>query len=100
MKLDEPGALSPVTATEHGIFLVRLIARRESTARPFEDVRPRIVEALARQKRTALEESFLAGHGKGRQVTIDHDRLADLKDLNTRASSPKGLPKLNLSLNK
>lgn len=99
--LVRPGELSEIVSGEHGLFLVRLIGRRDAAVQPFEDVKPRIVARLEQVQRARLSEGFMSLRGTGERVSIQEDRLSALTGLRTRevaAEGVPGLPQTHLSM--
>lgn len=56
--LKEPGDISEVTSGPEGIFLVRYMALRPASVRPFEAVSAEIAQAEKQRLRTAAERQF------------------------------------------
>lgn len=56
--LQKPGDLSEVVAGPEGLFLVRLIDRREAAVKPLESVRSEIEKTLLAARRREVEETF------------------------------------------
>jgi peptidyl-prolyl cis-trans isomerase C len=54
----KPGQLSPVTPSEYGYHLFKVLERRPARPRTFEEARADIVAALRREKEAAAEEAF------------------------------------------
>ncbi|MGK9233970.1 peptidylprolyl isomerase [Inquilinus limosus] len=57
----EKGALSTPIRSQAGWHLIRLIDRKESQVRSFEEVRPLLVEALRRQQAAELRRRYVEG---------------------------------------
>lgn len=56
--LQKPGDLSEVVAGPEGLFLVRLVDRRDSSVKPLESVRAEIEKSLLATRRRHVEETF------------------------------------------
>lgn len=76
--LEREGEIGPLVRTAKGLYLVRLVERQGSSARPLDRVADGIRQRLLRERRERLEQEFL------RQVTglvassIDESVLASL----------------------
>ena len=73
--LPEPGALSDVVKTEYGYHIIKLLAREPATTLPFEEVKDRIVEELAKKYRANAHKTFVAQYyptaGQYQNAAID-----------------------------
>jgi peptidyl-prolyl cis-trans isomerase C len=58
LALQKPGEIGPLVRTDEGLYLVRLIERKEAGRRSFDEVRPAIERSLLMQKRKALVDEY------------------------------------------
>lgn len=84
--LQAPGALSAISATDQGLFLVRLVERRESSQRPFQHVSAMLRDRLVQERRQAAIAEF---HNHN-QVSVERfdDRLTELEPLAVAPKQP------------
>lgn len=93
--LREPGEMSGVIEGAAGFYRVRLMERQPETVRPLAQVRGRIQQALAIQKRAALEVAFGEAMKAGIDIRIQRpevDRaiqLAPSRSPTTPPSAPE-----------
>lgn len=55
----EPGALSDVVETQYGYHIVKLISRQPETVQPFEQVKARIIEKLAKDFQDTSHKEYV-----------------------------------------
>ena len=58
--LTEPGQMAPVTETENGYYLIRLVERETAAPRPFEQVKNGIRHQLMRSRGQQINQAFEA----------------------------------------
>jgi hypothetical protein len=75
LALPEVGAVSELLDGPEGIYLVRLVDRRDSSVRPLESVSEQIRHQLLLQKRKEAEQAFAKGLLAGIQVKVYRDVL-------------------------
>lgn len=88
-ELSEPGGLAPVIEGERGFYVVRLVERRPSRARPLAQVGPMIRSRLMRERRNSLETDFYAEMRRNVAVEINRELLESLA-LAALAEDPAG----------
>lgn len=93
--LGEPGALSPVISGEHGLYLIRLLARRPAAPRPLAQVAPGIAQRLLAERRAARAQALQDEAAAGVAIVVDEARLADIgRQLPAVAEQPLEPPPL------
>jgi peptidyl-prolyl cis-trans isomerase C len=92
--LQQPGELSAVTATQEGLFLVRLTERRASSSQSFDEVRPRLEKTLLEQRRRDVEDQFIRKILNAAQVQRFDDKLPALAPLPSAAVATPIRPEL------
>jgi parvulin-like peptidyl-prolyl isomerase len=75
-KLDKPGDVGPIVRTDRGLYLVKLIEKREGSVRPFEQVRDGIAHKLMQDKRAVAERAFREEVWAAGQPKINQDLLS------------------------
>ena len=91
--MTKPGDISPPVETSEGIYLIKLMGRREEEPRPFDEVRPQIQTELARQGAADYELQLREKVRRGVAIQINQgilDRCAS----NLAAAKPAAPPKL------
>lgn len=76
--LDTPGQISPVTAGDRGIYLVRLVDRTGGAEKPLQAVEREISEQLYREKTKAAQERFIEQLKQRYPVSINEDVLGHI----------------------
>ena len=84
--LTEPGELSSVVANDAGLFLVRLIERRERSLRKFEAVKGTLVSEVRSARRREIEKIFVEELRDGIEIRRFSNHLTALSDLPKRSS--------------
>ena len=79
-----PGDLSPVTARPEGLFLVRLIDRRDPRPLDLAEVSGKIRQQLLRERREHTEERWTAEMLESCEIARRPERLEALRDLPVR----------------
>lgn len=74
-----PGDLSDVSSSDEGLFLVRLMDRREESVRPLEDVRALIEQECLRDSKQRLAEEFTKTILGGSTVERFEERLLEME---------------------
>src|SRR6185369_7445978 len=91
--LARPGAISEVLPTEHGLFLVRLMERREAGQSSAAESDPFLQQKLLARERKRIEADFAAEARAHARVQINSQALASLKlDLSQRLASAESIP--------
>jgi hypothetical protein len=73
--LQEPGEISPVVATDHGVYLFRLMERRPSSRLPFDLVKQNVAYQIAQERRRGLLEAVVDKSRSASGVTIYEDAV-------------------------
>jgi peptidyl-prolyl cis-trans isomerase C len=94
--LKSPGDLSEVISDFRGVYLVKLIERRDAEPIPFSAVEPALRQRLLAEKRQQLERSFAQEACGSVPVEIHADRLANItppiSHARTGAQQPPSFP--------
>lgn len=85
----QPGALSPVIKTEHGYHIIKLLGRQAAGTQPFEQVKGKIVEELAKKYRSGAQKAFV---GKYYPTGEQFNKSAINAVLNVKSSLPSAVP--------
>ncbi|MGI9242531.1 MAG: peptidylprolyl isomerase, partial [Verrucomicrobiales bacterium] len=78
--LENPGDLSEIMESKHGIFVVRLVESRAASIKSLESVAHQIRNKLRGQRQKEIEKQFRRETREGAEITIHHERLRKLKD--------------------
>jgi hypothetical protein len=71
LEIREPGAFAPLVETPGGFYIVRLLERRSSGYRPFEQVKEAIAYELAQQKRYQQQRDLFEEMKRGLKIEIN-----------------------------
>ncbi len=82
--LREPGDVSPVSAGDQGLFVVRLLERQESTVKSLESVRSGIERRLRSQRRREIADRFRRQVVEKINIRRYPDRLLSMQNLPER----------------
>lgn len=63
--------VSDVTPSPYGFHVFQVVERRPAARRPFADAAPSIREKLLRERRTRVQEEYVAGLRQKAQITVD-----------------------------
>lgn len=74
-KLAEPGQLTDIVDTRSGLYLVRLIDRKDAALKPLEQVAGVIRRTLTREKEQAVERDFLEAMRHGIETKVNRQVL-------------------------
>ncbi|WOO40080.1 peptidylprolyl isomerase [Rubellicoccus peritrichatus] len=77
-ELSHPGQLSDVVVNEEGVFLVRLLEKREASPRSFDSVRSSITKQLKRDRVEVIKENFELTVVTAADIKRFDDRLQSL----------------------
>jgi len=77
--LGKIGEISEIIATDSGLFLVKLLDRREPVVSPLEQVKERIRHKLVLEKRKQIEKEFLEEMRAGTAIEIYPEVLEAVK---------------------
>jgi parvulin-like peptidyl-prolyl isomerase len=92
--LTEPGQTAPVIETPDGFYIVRLLEKRESAVRPFEEVREAIAFAVTQQKELARQADFQSQLQQHLQIESYPERLPSASPaVQASESVPPPVPK-------
>ncbi len=75
LALTDPGQISEPIAGPDGIYLLKLVARRQEQTRPFDEVRPQIEHQLALQAQSERESRWHEWSREGLAIEIDREEL-------------------------
>lgn len=91
--LQTPGELSPPVTTQFGVHLIQLVERKSTELRPFEEVKPAILEALRLKARQEMRNKLLEGLKDPAQLGIDAAALQSAVQavVEARAAKPQNL---------
>ena len=79
--LKTPGENSPVVGKKEGLFLVRLIERRDRKVQDFETVKHQIIRLLKAEQQKRIEDNYLAKLYEGLDIKRYPENLKKIKDL-------------------
>lgn len=85
-KLKKVGELSPVVAAGSGYHIIKLLARKDAEAQPFDKVKDKIVAMQTKKKQKELFEAFVASLKKEAKLEINDSLL--LKDEGKKEDKP------------
>lgn len=72
----KPGELSEPIASSHGFHIFRVVDRQDARAYTFEELKPRLREALTTQRFRETKEAFLQGLQRETRVDLNRANLA------------------------
>lgn len=89
--LEEPGDISPVITTNKGIYIVKLMEKKEGKVRSLAQVKHDIKKKLSLNNRKKAQEAYYQSIKKGFEIKINKDLL---KSIEFRKKKPisKGRP--------
>lgn len=76
--LETIGDVSDVIETDNGLYLVKLLDRRDAVATPLEKAKTRIRHKMLLEKRKQTEAAFIAEQRAATEITIYPDVLASI----------------------
>jgi parvulin-like peptidyl-prolyl isomerase len=77
--LQQPGEISPVVTGKDGLYLFKLMERKEATARPLAEVKDVIAHQLARERATQQEAAMFARLKAGVPIQVNEAVLQRVK---------------------
>ena len=77
--LEHPGEIGPLVETDAGYYLVRLVDREESAARPLAALRNGLRNRLLHERQAAVREAFEQEALAAGQVEVDEDLLSSIE---------------------
>ena len=95
--LEKPGDISEIITTEKGLYLVKLIDRREPVVKPLERVKARIRHTLLLAKKKQTEKRFLQEMRAATRIEVYPDILDGVALPNPKGPKPmdKKPPEIN-----
>lgn len=91
----EEGEVSPVIASEDGLYLVMKTDSREASVTPFSEVEEAIRDRLRTRRRRELREAFLESTRRNARIEVNRDYLASIdvpEASNATATNRQGVP--------
>ncbi len=95
LALESPGDVSPVTESEDGFHLFRLLARRAAEPRRLAELREQIVHRLQRERRESAVRQFHESLRAGLEIQVNTSAIAAVKTpvpILARQATPPVLP--------